>query len=310
MNKICKLLNIKYPIIQGAMAHIADAELAAAVCNAGGLGIIASGGKTGSEVREEIIKCKSLTNKPFGVNLMLMAPNIDEIIKVILEEKPYCVTTGAGSPKKYIKDLKKANIKILPVVANVSQARKMESLGVDAIICEGTEAGGHIGEVSTLPLVQTIVKNVSIPVVAAGGIANGKAMASMLILGASAVQMGTRFVLSEECNASVKYKEAFISEEDTVVTGRSMNTPVRCLPNKLSLSFIDKEKKNISREELEKMTLGSLKKAIKGDTEKGTVMAGEIVAILDDIKPCKIIINDIVKECNKTLTSAKDYYIR
>ena len=233
MNKICKLLDIKYPIIQGAMANIADAELASSVSNAGGLGIIASGGMSADELREEIKKCKKLTDKPFGVNLMLKAPNKDELIKVVMEEKPTVVTTGAGSPKDFIGEFKKLGIKVIPVIASVKHAVKMESLGADALIAEGTEAGGHIGENSTLPLVQSVVASVNIPVVAAGGIYDGKGLAAMLLLGASGVQMGTRFLLSTDCNIDKNYKEAIKNATETVVTGRNIGIPVRCLPNKM-----------------------------------------------------------------------------
>lgn len=310
MNKICKLLNIKYPIIQGAMAHIADSTLAASVSNAGGLGIIASGGMSADTLREEIKKCKILTNKPFGVNLMLMAPNKDELIKVVLEEKPSVVTTGAGSPKDFIEDFKHAGIKVIPVIASVKHAKKMEELKADAVIAEGTEAGGHIGEISTLPLVQAVIKNVNIPVIAAGGIYNGKGLASMLLLGASGVQMGTRFVLSKECNVHENYKKAFINGEETVVTGRSFGTPVRNLPNKMTEEFIKLEKSNAPKEEVEHLTLGSLGKAVNGDVTNGSVMAGQIVSLVNKEQTSHEIIEEIINEAEIVLNSAASIEIR
>lgn len=310
MNKICKLLDIKYPIIQGAMANIADAELASSVSNAGGLGIIASGGMSADKLREEIKKCKKLTDKPFGVNLMLKAPNKDELIKVVMEEKPTVVTTGAGSPKDFIGEFKKLGIKVVPVIASVKHAVKMENLGADALIAEGTEAGGHIGENSTLPLVQSVVASVNIPVVAAGGIYDGKGLAAMLLLGASGVQMGTRFLLSTDCNIDKNYKEAIKNATETVVTGRNIGIPVRCLPNKMTEEYIREEKSGKTKEELEHFTLGALKKAVAGDVETGSLMSGQIVSMVNKEASTSQIIEEIMYDAEKTLVDASTIEIR
>lgn len=310
MNKICKLLDIKYPIIQGAMANIADAELASSVSNAGGLGIIASGGMSADKLREEIKKCKKLTDKPFGVNLMLKAPNKDELIKVVMEEKPTVVTTGAGSPKDFIGEFKKLGIKVIPVIASVKHAVKMESLGADALIAEGTEAGGHIGENSTLPLVQSVVASVNIPVVAAGGIYDGKGLAAMLLLGASGVQMGTRFLLSTDCNIDKNYKEAIKNATETVVTGRNIGIPVRCLPNKMTEEYIREEKSGKTKEELEHFALGALKKAVAGDVETGSLMSGQIVSMVNKEASTSQIIEEIMYDAEKTLVDASTIEIR
>ena len=310
MNKICKLLDIKYPIIQGAMANIADAELASSVSNAGGLGIIASGGMSADKLREEIKKCKKLTDKPFGVNLMLKAPNKDELIKVVMEEKPTVVTTGAGSPKDFIGEFKKLGIKVVPVIASVKHAVKMENLGADALIAEGTEAGGHIGENSTLPLVQSVVASVNIPVVAAGGIYDGKGLAAMLLLGASGVQMGTRFLLSTDCNIDKNYKEAIKNATETVVTGRNIGIPVRCLPNKMTEEYIREEKSGKTKEELEHFTLGALKKAVAGDVETCSLMSGQIVSMVNKEASTLQIIEEIMYDAEKTLVDASTIEIR
>lgn len=310
MNKICKLLDIKYPIIQGAMANIADAELASSVSNAGGLGIIASGGMSADKLREEIKKCKKLTDKPFGVNLMLKAPNKDELIKVVMEEKPTVVTTGAGSPKDFIGEFKELGIKVIPVIASVKHAVKMESLGADALIAEGTEAGGHIGENSTLPLVQSVVASVNIPVVAAGGIFDGKGLAAMLLLGASGVQMGTRFLLSTDCNIDKNYKEAIKNATETVVTGRNIGIPVRCLPNKMTEEYIREEKSGKTKEELEHFALGALKKAVAGDVETGSLMSGQIVSMVNKEASTSQIIEEIMYDAEKTLVDASTIEIR
>lgn len=301
---ITEILKIKYPIIQGAMAHIAKSSLASAVSNAGGLGIIASGGMKKDELKEEIRKCKELTDKPFGVNLMLMANNLDELIEVILEEKPAVVTTGAGSPKKFMSKFKEAGIKVIPVVPSVKIAKKMEELGADAVICEGTEAGGHIGENATFPLVQYAVKELNIPVIAAGGIADGKGMAAMFLLGAKGVQIGTRFVLTNECDISDNYKELLKNSDETVVTGRTLGAPVRQVPNKMTDEMITLEKKFTNREEMEHLTLGSLRKAVKGDTINGSFMSGQIVSIVNDIKSVESVIESIMKEARETLDNA------
>lgn len=294
--KIQTLLGTTYPIICGAMARIADATLASSVSNAGGLGIIASGGLSKSELQEEIRKCRKLTSKPFGVNIMLMAPNKEELATLLIEEKVPVVTTGAGNPEPYIEEWKKAGIKIIPVVASVKHAKKMESLGVDAIIAEGMEAGGHIGSTTTFCLLPQIVDAVSIPVIAAGGIADGRGMLAAEILGASGIQMGTRFLLTTECKIANSYKEAIQKANDTatVITGRH-SSPVRTLKNKMTEEYISKEKEGASTEELETLTLGSLQKAVLGDIEFGSLMSGQIAGMLQEIKPVSEVIQDIMK---------------
>lgn len=299
---IQNLLKIKYPIIQGAMASIADATLAAAVSNAGGLGIIASGGMTTEAVKEEIRKCKSLTDNPFGVNVMLMAPNKEEIAQLIAEEKVAVVTTGAGNPEPYIEMWKQAGIKIIPVVANVKQAKKVEALGVDAIVAEGMEAGGHIGETTTMCLLPQIADAVNIPVIAAGGIADGRAMKAVEILGAQGVQIGTLFLATEECRIHENYKQAVLSanDTDTVVTGRTLNSAVRCIKNDMTDRYLELEKNCSNREELEKLTIGSLKKAVfEGDTKNGSMMAGQICGKINQIKTVKQAMEDLMKEYSK-----------
>lgn len=296
--EIQKLLKIEYPIIQGAMARIANATLAASVSNAGGLGIIAAGGLSKTELKQEIEKCKSLTDKPFGVNIMLMAPNKEELAELLIEEKVAVVTTGAGSPEPFIQRWKEAGIKVIPVVASVKHAKKMELLGADAVVAEGMEAGGHIGSTTTMCLVPQIANAVSIPVIAAGGIATGKAMFATEILGATGVQIGTRFLASEECPIALAYKKAIVNanDSDTVITGLSVGSPVRTLKNKMTEEYLRLEKEGATREELEKVTLGSLKKAVEGDIEFGSMMSGSIAGMIHDIKPVKIIIEDLMKE--------------
>ncbi|MGB9809573.1 MAG: enoyl-[acyl-carrier-protein] reductase FabK, partial [Caldanaerobacter sp.] len=294
--KITELLDIEYPILQGGMAWVATAELAAAVSNAGGLGIIGAGNAPGSFVREQIKKAKELTDKPFGVNVMLLSPFVDEVMEVILEEGVKVITTGAGNPGKYIPKLKERGIKVIPVVASVALAKRMEDIGADAVVAEGMESGGHIGELTTFALVPQVVDAVSIPVIAAGGIADGRGFAAALCLGASGVQMGTRFVCSTECTAHPRYKEYIIKakDRDTVVTGRSTGHPVRVLRNRLSREFEKLEQMGASKEELEKLGEGKLKAAVvDGDVEYGSVMAGQIAGLIKDIKPVKEIIEDI-----------------
>lgn len=231
MNRICEILNIKYPIIQGGMAWVADSNLAAAVSNAGGFGIIGTGSATADIVKKEIDNCRRLTDKPFGVNVMLMSPNADEVIDLIIEEKPAGITTGAGNPAKYMDRLKEAGIKVIPVVPTVALAQRMEKLGADAVIAEGTEAGGHIGELTTMVLVPQVAEALNIPVIAAGGVADGRGIAASFALGAEGVQIGTRFICSEECNIHQNYKDAVLKakDRDAVVTGRPTGHPVRTL---------------------------------------------------------------------------------
>lgn len=310
-NRLCELLNIEYPIIQGGMAWVATAELAAAVSNAGGFGLIAAGGAPADVVREEIRKCRELTDKPFGVNVMLMSPYADDVMQVVIEEKPVAVATGAGNPAKYIDSLKNAGVKVLPVIASVALAQKMEKLGADAVIAEGTEAGGHIGELTTICLTPQVVDAVEIPVVCAGGIADARGVVSAFALGADGVQVGTRFICSEECIAHENYKQAIIKakDRDAVVTGRSTGAPVRALKNKLTKEYQRLEKENASAEEIEKLGIGGLKRAfLEGDTKTGSLMAGQSAAMVKDIKPCSEIIKDYFDGIGKVLEDIKNKF--
>ncbi|MBC7329414.1 enoyl-[acyl-carrier-protein] reductase FabK [bacterium] len=309
--RVCELLGIEYPILQGGMAWVATAELAAAVSEAGGLGIIGAGGMPGEILREEIRKARSLTNKPFGVNIMLMSEFVEEQMKVILEERPAVITTGAGNPGVYIPDLKSAGIKVIPVVASVALAIRLERIGVDALIAEGSESGGHIGEVSTFALLPQVVDAVSLPVIAAGGIADGRGFLAAFALGAEGVQMGTRFVCSTECTVHPAYKEAIIKarDRDTVVTGRPTGHPVRCIRNKLTRKFEELESRCAPPEELEELGRGRLRAAaVDGDVEYGSVMAGEISGLIKDIKPVKQIIQDIITEAEELLANLYKKY--
>ena len=299
MNRICEILNVKYPIIQGGMAWVADSNLAAAVSNAGGFGIIGTGSATADIVKKEIDNCRRLTDKPFGVNVMLMSPNADEVIDLIIEEKPAGITTGAGNPAKYMDRLKEAGIKVIPVVPTVALAQRMEKLGADAVIAEGTEAGGHIGELTTMVLVPQVAEALSIPVIAAGGVADGRGIAASFALGAEGVQIGTRFICSEECNIHQNYKDAVLKakDRDAVVTGRPTGHPVRTLKNKLAKKYLKMEKEGVSPEELEKLGAGALRLAVvKGDKDGGSFMAGQSAAMVREIKPCKDIVEEISKQ--------------
>jgi enoyl-[acyl-carrier protein] reductase II len=301
---ICDVLGIKYPILQGGMAWVATAELAAAVSNAGGLGIIGAGNAHGEYVRNEIRKAKKLTDKPFGVNIMLLSPFVEEVIDIVYEERVAVITTGAGNPGKYIARFKEIGTKIIPVVPAVSLAKKMEQEGVDAVIAEGTESGGHVGELTTMALVPQVVDAVNIPVIAAGGIADGRGLVSALALGAQGVQLGTIFVCASECTAHENYKLAIIKAGDrgTMVTGRVTGHPVRILKNKLAREFEKLEKANGSADEYEKLGVGRLKAAVvDGDANYGSVMAGQISGLVTEIKPAKDIIEDIVKEALEVL---------
>lgn len=304
MNKICELLNIQYPIIQGGMAWVANANLASAVSNAGGLGIIAGGNAPKEIIKEEIRKCKEFTDKPFGVNVMLLSPFADEIIDLVIEENISVITTGAGNPAKYMERLKKANVKVIPVVPTIALAQRMEKLGADAVIVEGTEAGGHIGELTTMVLTPQVVDAVNIPVIAAGGIADGRGVVAALALGAKGVQIGTRFICSEECSVHENYKNMIIKskDRDAIVTGRSTGHPVRTLKNKLSKEVLSMEKQGLDPKEIDKKCVGSLRMAtIDGDIENGSFMAGQIASIVKDIKPCKEIIGDIVNQVKEIM---------
>lgn len=297
--EITELLNIEYPIIQGGMAWVADYHLAAAVSNAGGLGLIGSGGAPASWVKDQIREVKKLTDKPLGVNIMLMNPEADEIAKVIVEEKVPVVTTGAGNPAKYIKEWKEAGVKVIPVVASCALAKMMERCGADAVVAEGTEAGGHIGEITTMSLVPQVVDAVNIPVIAAGGIADGRGFAAALMLGAKAVQMGTHFVATKECNVHENYKEKIIKAKDidSKVTGRSTGHPVRVLRNQMSNEYIKKEQEGATLEELELLTLGGLRKAVvEGNVKEGSLMAGQIAGLVKKQYTCKELIEKVVTE--------------
>ncbi len=308
-NPICKMLGITYPIFQGGMAWIGTAELASAVSNAGGLGIIGAGHMPPDVLRAEIQKCKGWTNKPFGVNIMLMSPFVKEVMQVVLDERVPVVTTGAGNPGEYVPALKEIGSKVIPVVASVALAKRLVRGGADAVIAEGTESGGHIGEITTMALVPQVVDAVDVPVIAAGGIADSRGMAAAFALGAKAIQMGSRFVVSEECIAHPNYKEMVLKAKDrsTVVTGRSLGHPARVLQNKLSHKYEEMEAAGASKEELEQLGVGSLHRAThEGDVQNGSVMIGEISGMLSDIKPVKTIIEDIVNGLSSTFAAAEE----
>lgn len=296
-NKLCKMLNIKYPIFQGGMAWIGTAELASAVSNAGGLGIIGAGHMPPDLLRAEIQKTKKWTDKPFGVNIMLMSPFVKEVMQVVLEERVSVITTGAGNPGEYIPALKEIGSKVIPVVASVALAKRLVRTGVDAIIAEGTESGGHIGEIATMALVPQIVDAVDVPIIAAGGIGDTRGMLAAFSLGAVGVQMGTRFVLSDECIAHQNYKDMVLKARDrsTVVTGRTTGHPARVLANRLTREYAKMEKEGAAPENIEKFGAGKLNLAThKGDVKNGSVMIGQISGMLNDIKPVKKIIEDLV----------------
>lgn len=307
-SRICKILNIKYPIFQGGMAWVSTYSLAAAVSNAGGLGIIAAGNANAEYVRNQVRNIKKLTEKPFGVNVMLMSPYADEVMQVIIEERVPVITTGAGNPGKYIKRLKEVGTKIFPVVPAVSLAKRMEKEGVDGLIAEGTESGGHIGELTTMALVPQVVDAVNIPVIAAGGIADGRGMLAAFSLGAEGVQIGTRFICSDECSVHGNYKQAIISakDRDAVATGRPTGHPVRCLKNKITREFEKLEQTGADKQEYDRLGAGALRKAaVEGEVDTGTVMAGQIAGLIHDIKPCSEIINDLINEYNDCLNNIK-----
>ncbi|MCH5212322.1 MAG: enoyl-[acyl-carrier-protein] reductase FabK [Oscillospiraceae bacterium] len=308
-NRLCKLLGIEYPIIQGGMAWVATAELAAAVSNGGGLGLIAAGGAPADVVRDQIRKCRELTDKPFGVNVMLMTPFVDDIMAMLLEEKPAVVATGAGNPGKYMESLKAAGIQVLPVVASVAMAKRMEKIGADAVIAEGTEAGGHIGEITTMCLTPQIVDAVSIPVVCAGGIADVRGAVAAFALGADGIQVGTRFLASEECIAHENYKQAVIKakDRDAVVTGRSTGAPVRALKNNLTKEYARLEKENAPFEEIEALGVGGLRRAfLEGDVKMGSLMAGQSAAMVNKIEPCADIIKSYFAEVEAVLAKVRE----
>lgn len=301
---ITELLNIEAPVIQGGMAWVAENCLAAAVSEAGGLGIIGAASAPADWVREQIHLVKEKTDKPFGVNIMLMSPYAEEVAKLVAEEKVPVVTTGAGSPEKYMKMWKEAGIKVIPVVASVALAKRMERCGADALVAEGTEAGGHIGENTTMVLVPQIVDAVQIPVIAAGGVADGRGMAAAFMLGAQGVQIGTRFVASQEAQVHENYKNYIVKAKDidSRVTGRSTGHPVRALRNQMTKTYLEKEQAGVPFEELELLTLGSLRKAVvEGDVINGSVMAGQSAAMIRDILPCKEIIEKLIAQAEAVM---------
>ena len=302
--KVTELLQIEYPIIQGGMAWVAEHHLAAAVSEAGGFGLIGAASAPPEIVMEEIRKAKELTDKPFGVNIMLLNPNADEVAKIVVEEGIQAVTTGAGNPEKYMPMWKEAGVKVIPVVASVAMAKRMERYGADAVVAEGMEAGGHIGNQTTMALIPQIVDAVNIPVIAAGGIGDGRGVAASFMLGAEGVQMGTRFVVADESIVHDNYKDRIVKAKDidSVVTGQSTGHPVRCLRNQMTKEYIKKEQEGVPFEELERMTLGSLRKAVMdGDILNGTVMAGQIAGLVSKRQSCKEILQEIMTEAEKLL---------
>lgn len=309
--KLTELLGIKYPVIQGGMAWTSDANLAAAVSNAGGAGIIGSGGRTVEWTRDEVRKAKSLTDKPFGVNVMLMAPNIAEIIEMLCEEKVAFVTLGAGNPVPHIATFHAAGIKVIPVVPSVKLAKRIEAAGADAMVVEGMEAGGHIGKQTTMALMENVLPAVqSIPVLVAGGISDGRALAAALLMGAEGVQMGSRFLLTTECPAHPAAKEAIVKATDTdsVATGYSRNLGVRCLANAFTDAYTAKEIAGAPKEELMQMGTGTNRKGIlEGDTVNGTVMCGQSLNVLNDVLPCKVVMERIIAEAKAAIARVQQF---
>ena len=308
--RITELLGIEYPIIQGGMAWVAEYHLAAAVSNAGGLGLIGTASAPAEWVREQIREAKKLTDKPFGINIMMISPYADEVAKVAVEEGVAVVTTGAGSPEKYVKMWKEAGIKVIPVVASVAMAKRMQRWGADALVAEGTEAGGHIGENTTMVLVPQVLDAVEIPVIAAGGIADGRGIAATFMLGAEGVQIGTRFVVTEEAQVHENYKECILKARDidSRVTGRSTGHPVRALRNKMTKEYLEKEQAGATFEELEHLTLGGLRRAVvDGDVQSGSVMAGQIAGMIKEKLTCQEVIQKLVSQTDE-LIGGKGFY--
>ncbi len=306
----CEMAGIEYPIIQGGMAWIADSSLASAVSNAGGLGIIAAANAPVEYIREEIRKTKKLTDKPFGVNIMLLSDNAEEVAKMVCEEGVKVVTTGAGNPGKYIAMWKEHGIKVIPVIASVALAKRMERSGVDAVIAEGCESGGHVGEITTMAMVPQVVDAVNIPVIAAGGIGDGRGLAAAFMLGAVGVQVGTRFLVSDECTVHDNYKAKILKAKDidSVVTGRSTGHPVRVLRNKLTRKFQVLEKEGAVAEQFEALGVGALPKAVKdGDVDNGSVMAGQIAGLVCKTQSCKEIIKEMFAQAEETLNTVNSY---
>lgn len=308
--EVTRLLGIEVPVIQGGMAWVAEYHLAAAVSNAGGLGLIGATSAPAEWVRDQIRKAKELTDRPFGVNIMLMSPYAEEVAQVVVEEGVKVVTTGAGNPEKYMEMWKKAGVKVIPVVASAALAKRMERCGADAVVAEGCEAGGHIGENTTMCLVPQIVDAVKIPVIAAGGIADGRGMAAAFMLGAKGVQMGTHFIVTDECQVHNAYKERILKAKDidSRVTGRSTGHPVRALRNDMTKKYLELEKQGASFEELEQLTLGGLRKAVlDGDVKDGSVMAGQIAGLVKERMSCKELIHRLVTETDALMKGTKFY---
>ena len=304
MKLLNEILGTKYPIIQGGMANIATGEFAAACSNAGALGIIGAGGMNADTLRQNIRRCRELTDKPFGVNIMLMHPQADEFAQIVVEEKVAVVTTGAGNPGKYVSMWKAAGIKVIPVVAAAVLARHLEPLGIDAVIAEGTESGGHVGEMTTMALVPQICAMTDLPVIAAGGIAGGRQLAAAFALGACGAQVGTCLLVSEECPIHENYKQALLKakDSDTVVTGRSVGAPVRILKNQMAREYMAKEKAGADKMELEHYTLGSLRRAVfDGDTKTGSLMSGQVAGMLHEIRPLRTILEEMYADCQTTV---------
>ena len=307
-SEICNIFNIQYPIFQGGMAWVADYKLAAAVSEAGGLGIIGSGSASVEWVKDQVEKCKELTDKPFGVNIMLLNEHAEDIAKIVCELGVSVVTTGAGNPGKYMEMWKAAGIKVVPVVASVALAKRMERAGVDAVVAEGCEAGGHIGELTTMSLVPQVVDAVNIPVIAAGGIGDGRGVAAAFALGAQGVQVGTRFIVSHECNIHENYKEKVVNSKDidSVVTGRFTGHPVRVIKNKLSRKMIEMEKNNISIEEFYEIGKGALRNiVVDGDVDNGSIMAGQIAGLIKKRQSCSEIIEELFQEAETVIKGVK-----
>ena len=310
-SRICEILGIRYPVFQGGMAWVADASLAAAVSNAGGLGLISSVNAGTEAVRSEVRKCREMTDKPFGVNIMLQAPNAEEIAHMVVEEGVRIITTGAGSPAKYMHMWKEAGIKVIPVVASVALALKMQQAGADAVVAEGAESGGHVGELHTMSLVPQVVDALDIPVVAAGGICDGRGAAAAFMLGAEAIQVGTRFLSAEECNIHPEYKEKILKATDisTIVTGKSLGHPVRSLKTPFSKTFARMENDpSVSQEDILAFGSGALRKAVQDGDRNGSYMAGECAGMVRKIEPAKDIVEDLILGAEKVIASAASRY--
>lgn len=309
MKLLNELLGTRYPIIQGGMANIATGEFAAACSNAGALGLIGSGGMNAEELRANIRRCRERTDKPFGVNIMLMHPEADTFAQIVVEEGVRVVTTGAGNPGKYLPQWKQAGIAVIPVVSAAILARHLEKMGADALIAEGTESGGHVGEMTTMALVPQVVDAVNLPVIAAGGIADGRQMAAALALGACGVQVGTCLLVSEECPIHPNYKAALLKarDSDTIVTGRIGGTPVRVLKNRMSREYVRQEKAGADKMELEKFTLGSLRRAVfEGDTNTGSLMAGQVCGMLHEIRPVADILAELDQGARQRIAALQE----